>query len=140
MIESRKGSLFVVIVALLALVACSKDSESGAGDKSVKTPAAPAKGAARPPAPAVDERVTLIGTARDAKGGAMLVKEDGGTLYVKGLGAWPDELHGKSVSVTGIVRREKLIPDPKTDDAGAVSQGAFGDQTVIDEAAWKLAE
>jgi hypothetical protein len=54
--------------------------------------------------------VTLTGTARDAKLGAMLILDNGKALAVDGLDAWPVELHGKRVVVTGVLEERVDLP------------------------------
>lgn len=84
--------------------------------------------------------VTLLGTAHDAKGGAVIDSEQHGVVYVEGLDFWPDALHGKRVRARGELVEMKLIPDPAVGPDGAISQGAVGKQTVLRGATWELAE
>ncbi len=81
--------------------------------------------------------VTLRGTARDAKGGAVLLLPSNNPIYIEGLDSWPREFSGKEVSVTGVLREKKLIPDPYISPDGGISQGAIGTQTVLEKAKWK---
>lgn len=76
-------------------------------------------------------RTTLLGLARDAKGGAVLVTDTGDPVYLEGLDAWPPELLGKRVRATGRLAQKKYSPDPVVDKTGAISQGAEGMQTVL---------
>ncbi len=82
------------------------------------------------------ERVTVVGRAANAKGGAVVVV-DGAPYYLPQLDEWPDDLLGKTVEVTGIKSREQFIPEVVVDKDGAISQGAVGQQTTIREATWK---
>ncbi|MFX0101718.1 MAG: hypothetical protein ACFFCS_19290 [Candidatus Hodarchaeota archaeon] len=81
----------------------------------------------------IGQRASLIGVARNAKGGAVLVTENDGPIYIIGLESWPDDTLGKTVRMEGILKEEKLIPDPVVDDDGAISQGAVGMQLVLYE-------
>lgn len=54
--------------------------------------------------------VTLTGIARDAKLGAILILDDGKALAVEGLEAWPAELHGRRVVVTGVLEERADLP------------------------------
>jgi hypothetical protein len=81
---------------------------------------------------------TVVGEAANAKAGAVVLTDVYGEVYVKGLAAWPDDVVGKTVELSGLLRREKLIPDPVTNEDGAVTAGAYGDQTVIADADWKV--
>ncbi|MFX1258106.1 MAG: hypothetical protein ACFFAN_09615 [Promethearchaeota archaeon] len=82
----------------------------------------------------IGQQITLLGTAKDAKGGAVLITTDNDVIYIKGLEFWSSELLNKQVSVSGLLNKEKLIPDPATDKNGAISCGAFGEQLVIEQA------
>lgn len=81
--------------------------------------------------------VTVRGIARDAKGGAVLLPANTDPIYIEGLSSWPDEVLGKEVSVTGVLREKKLIPDPYIASDGGISQGAIGTQMVLEKATWK---
>jgi hypothetical protein len=82
-------------------------------------------------------RVTLRGRAVDSKGGAVVVTQSG-PVYILGLDSWkPLGLDGKQVTVTGFLRKTKLIPDPVQDKNGEISQGAIGEQQVLDGATWR---
>jgi hypothetical protein len=87
----------------------------------------------------VGKTVTLIGIARDAKGGAVLVTPRREPVYIKGPDCWPSEFFGKRISATGVLREEKYIPDPSIGANGAISQGAYGNQYVLEKAQWKSA-
>ncbi len=80
------------------------------------------------------QKVTLLGTAKDAKGGAVLITTDGYVIYIKGLEYWSPELIDKKVSVSGLLKQEKLIPDPVIDKNGGISCGAIGEQLVLEKA------
>ncbi len=99
--------------------------------------AACASGPPAPPARSLAERVTLSGTAADAKGGAVVVTDDGAVVYLEGVDAWPAGIRGHRVEVTGKRTRKKLIPDPVVSPTGERSAGAFGDQDVIEGATWQ---
>lgn len=83
--------------------------------------------------------ITLIGTAKDAKGGAVLVTAEGEVIYLGGLSQWNDRFFGKEMAVTGVLRDKKLIPDPEN-KAGAHGAGALGTQLVLDDPSWELRE
>jgi hypothetical protein len=48
----------------------------------------------------VDEQVTVAGTALNAASGAI-VSLQGRPIYVSALGAWPPEVVGREIEVTG---------------------------------------
>jgi hypothetical protein len=84
----------------------------------------------------MSEQVTLEGTAENAKGGAVVVVADGRVVYLRGKTAWPDEVRRTQVTVIGTLTSTKLIPSPVRAPDGAISQGAEGDQWVLDQ--WTL--
>lgn len=84
-------------------------------------------------------RVELEGVARDAKGGAVLVADDGRVVYLEALPSWPEAVEGTRVRASGILARMKYIPSPAVADDGAISQGAEGLQDVLRQAEWEPA-
>ena len=82
----------------------------------------------------IGQKVTLRGIAKDAKGGAVLTTTEGSVIYIKELESWSSELLDKQVSVSGLLNKEKLIPDPVVDKNGAFRSGAFGFQFVLEKA------
>ncbi|MDP2341896.1 MAG: hypothetical protein Q8O67_13140 [Deltaproteobacteria bacterium] len=76
--------------------------------------------------------VELRGTAENAKGGAVVVVA-GQPIYLRNQAGWPDELRGTQVSVKGTLTSTKLLPSPVRAPDGAISQGAEGDQWVLDQ-------
>jgi len=86
----------------------------------------------------IGQKVNLNGTAKDAKGGAVLITPEGYVIYIKGLDFWPSELFDKSISVSGLLKNEKFIPDPIIDENGAISTGATGDQLVLENSEYSV--
>ena len=82
----------------------------------------------------IGQKVTLHGTAKDAKGGAVLITTDEHVIYIKCLDFWSSKLLNKQISVSGVLNKEKLIPDPVIDEDGAISCGAFGEYYVLENA------
>ena len=80
------------------------------------------------------KEITLHGTARDAKGGAVLLTDDNIPIYIKGLSTWTSGIEGSRVSASGVLKKEKYIPDPTIDEDGGISQGAIGMQYVLTNA------
>jgi hypothetical protein len=80
----------------------------------------------------LDKEVILTGMAKDAKGGAVLIINEM-PIYMKGLLSWSLDHFGKIIKVKGILRDEKIIPDPHVDEDGAISQGAIGKQLVLED-------
>jgi hypothetical protein len=137
---------FLSVVMLLPVFGCAAPSPppathaagpaaAPASAPSAAAPAATTTCTSKLPAPGP---ATLCGRAEDAKGGAVLVLDDGAVLYLLGLESWPDALHKKRVLASGRVGRKKLFPDP-TPQGGLQTQGAYGDQLVLDGASYRLA-
>jgi len=82
----------------------------------------------------IGQKVTLLGTAKDAKGGAVLITTDEHVIYIKGLDFWSSELLNEQISVSGLLKKENFIPDPVIDEDGAISCGAFGEDYVLEKA------
>lgn len=87
----------------------------------------------------VGSRVRLAGTARDAKGGAVLLVGQS-PLYLAGLQSWPKEANGKQVAVGGTLVDRAYLPEAKKNEKGEWSQGAEGTQLVLESPAWRLLE
>ncbi|MFX1238477.1 MAG: hypothetical protein ACFE8P_12255 [Promethearchaeota archaeon] len=88
----------------------------------------------------LDQQVTLYGIARDAKGGAVLITAEEIPIYIENIASWPPELHYKKITAIGVLKKKKLIPDPKIDKNGGISQGAIGMQLVLEKAEFFLKE
>jgi len=86
----------------------------------------------------IDQNFSFIGRAENAKGGAVVVLQNQEVIYVRNLSFWKDEVTGKQISIKGIVRLEKYIPDPYISEDGGISQGAIGSQYVLDDAQWYI--
>ncbi len=82
----------------------------------------------------IDQEVTLEGVAENAKGGGVLVLPSLEVVYIRYLQWWDEHVRGTKVIMTGILRYEKFIPDPDVAEDGAISQGAIGNQFVLDKA------
>ena len=85
-------------------------------------------------APRGDE---VRGVAQNAKGGAVLLCEDGRVVYISGLDAWPETALNKTVVATGKLEQSDYVPDPVVADDGAMSAGAEGLEWVLRDAEWK---
>ena len=83
---------------------------------------------------------TIRGRAENAKGGAVVITDTMGVVYIDGVDSWDDDVVGKDVVVKGEIFHGKQIPDPVVDEDGAISTGAAGIQTVLLNPKWKLKE
>ena len=82
----------------------------------------------------IDQEVFLKGRAENGKGGAVVILQNQEVIYIRNLSSWKDDTVGRHVTIKGIVRLEKYIPDPVVSEDGAISQGAIGSQYVLDDA------
>ncbi len=80
----------------------------------------------------IGEKVTLEGTAQNSKAGAVLLLGTGNVIWIRRKGSWDDTRVGKEITLTGILRREKYIPNHMTSDDGGISQGAEGLQYTLE--------
>ncbi len=82
----------------------------------------------------IGQKITIIGIAKDAKGGAVVLTPEKVAIYIKGLDSWSSELFDKRLEVTGVLKEEKFIPDPVVDEDGSISTGGYGDHLVLENA------
>ena len=83
--------------------------------------------------PTSEPRMALIGVARTAPTGATVVLNSGIVYYVHGMERWPDDVDGKFVTATGVIKTVAITP------AGIDASSAPGvDVCVIREIDWKL--
>ncbi|HJN76087.1 MAG TPA: hypothetical protein QGF58_19300 [Myxococcota bacterium] len=79
------------------------------------------------------------GVAGDAKGGAILITEDGRVLYLVGLDSWPSWALGHPVTATGTVSEQDYLPKATQDKDGAWTQGTTGGKdTVLQSTGWYM--
>ena len=75
------------------------------------------------------------GVARDVKGGAMIVGDDGKSTRIDGLDRWPTALEGKRVIAEGVMEKRSgpaCVNDPMP------CQGIVGDYWVLADAKYRL--
>jgi hypothetical protein len=85
----------------------------------------------------------VVGTARTAKGRAVVVKPDGGHVTMLGLEAWPDGVDGLSVRATGTLGEARVLPEARQLPDGARTQGVApgsDPDTVLSDASWALVD
>lgn len=78
------------------------------------------------------KEITLLGIAFNSKAGAVLKLKDDMIVYISDLVYWSDKFLKQQMHVTGIFYRKKIIPDVIIDENGAISQGAPGEQYVLE--------
>ncbi|MCA9491525.1 MAG: hypothetical protein KC621_16450 [Myxococcales bacterium] len=69
------------------------------------------------------EAAMIEGVARDAKGGAVILLDDGAPVYVDGLETWPPGVHGLRIRAEGEEVSERYVPAATVAPDGAISQG-----------------
>ncbi len=85
-----------------------------------------------------DEEVTVIGTARNGKGNALIVTKERVAYYIEGLDFWEVAVEGKEISVTGILNVETLTEEDLRNEQGEWKQGVTGDRKIISKARWQF--
>ena len=131
--------VLVSILAALTVASCGKP-----------TVPAPSKAAPFPLEARLGHVVTVEGIPEDAKLGALLMIGGARTVWIDGLDAWPPELRGKVVEVTGKVIQRSDLPvfvhqDGQPERAGIpVSPGTDLEQArrrfLLTAARWKVVE
>ena len=91
------------------------------------------------PAHLVGQTITLVGTARDAHLGAVVLLSDNTPVFIDGLPMWDDQWDGKRIRVTGLLKDDSIAPDPEVNQQGEVSHGMYGDAFVLVDASWEEA-
>lgn len=81
--------------------------------------------------------VTLSGIADDAASGAVIVEDDGHVTLVVGLQAWPAELRGRRVEVTGNLGTTSMGDGGGLDADGNAVHGASGGSRALFDARWQ---
>jgi hypothetical protein len=82
--------------------------------------------------------VKVVGEADDAKAGAIVVLADGVPVYLSGVDAWPAEVRGRAVRVTGTLRVGQPAPQARVSPSGEHSAGMTGSALVIESPKWEL--
>lgn len=86
-----------------------------------------------------DTLTTVVGRAENARGGAVIVTSDG-PVYVEGLAAWDDGLLHRQVKAVGVRKVKQLLPPATKNEKGEWTQGAEGQQEVLEGAQWGSAD
>ena len=150
----RGATGLIVVFAFAVLSGCSsggatdgpggswlKGAEKGAqpGGKSGGEQGDPERDRPSPDKVPADAKAQVAGTAEDAKGGAVVHEADGRVVYIEGLDSWPEDLLGKAVTAEGRLVVKQYIPEATVAPDGAISQGAEGEQWVLENAMWGAA-
>ncbi len=101
--------------------------------------AAPSFGAPTAAPAAASKAFTVVGMARNAALGAVVVGANGAVWYIDKMSEWDGQWLNKKVSVSGTTQSRKLAPDPTVGPNGEVSHGMVGTSKVIVGAKVRLA-
>jgi len=85
----------------------------------------------------LDSQVTISAVAHNAKAGAVVMTDQNEVIYLRDLREWQDALLGRRVLIEGVLRRQHVYPEVRTED-GAISQGISGKQWIIDVKHYRL--
>lgn len=86
----------------------------------------------------LNQRVTINGIARNAMLGAIVKTSDNTPIYIDGISEWESNILGKSIVVTGVLRRQKLAPNPEVGPNGEQSHGLKGDSYALENSTWTV--
>jgi hypothetical protein len=100
----RGVRLLGLLLMVMALSACTRPTAPDASASSSASTSAPSPWEAK-----LGQVVTIDGMAEDLKLGAVLIRP-GDMVWVDGLDAWPGDLRGKHVQVTGKVIQRADLP------------------------------
>jgi len=112
------------VLVVLALLGCRR-APPGPAALAEPSPSPPAaeKKVVKMKTSRGEPRLDYTGTARDAKGGAVLVMKHGAVAYVEGRERWEDSALGKTVTVRGRLVEKAHLPVARRSPGGAISQG-----------------
>jgi len=82
-----------------------------------------------------EKNIVVIGTAWNAKGGAIVVTKKEAVYYVRGLVDWDKKFYGKKVKLTG---KLVLVDHPKRGKDQPLVQDMEGTQRIVEDAKWEL--
>ena len=88
----------------------------------------------------VGQTVTIDGTARNARMGAVVLTDERTPIYLEGLQEWDSSTNGKPVAVTGELVLRSLAPNPTVGPNGEVSHGMEGDAYVVRAPTWNVVD
>lgn len=77
-----------------------------------------------------EQETTISGKAENLKAGAVLMIDDNTPVFIEGMNEWDDDLIGKKMKLTGILRRKQIYPQIKN-EGGIISQGMSGTPMVL---------
>ncbi len=74
--------------------------------------------------------------AQNAMLGAVVMMDDLSPIFLEGIKEWDHEVVGKSVIVTGVLRRKLLAPQATISPNGEISQGVENDNYILENPKW----
>ncbi len=84
----------------------------------------------------LNEQIKISGSAENARLGAIVMTEDFTPIFLSGINEWDNNIEGKSVVVTGVLRRKLLAPKATVGTNGEISHGVGGDSYVLENPTW----
>ncbi len=87
-----------------------------------------------------ENKVTIIGVAKNAKMGAIILTKDQDVYYIDGLHSWDEVVYQKEVKVTGILKLETFKAEDLKNKKGEYKQGIAGDKKTILKPIWEILE
>lgn len=117
--KSMHGKIMLTIVVLVISNACHQE---------------------KPKENMEDQNITITGTARNGKDGALILTKEDSVYYVYGLESWEASVNGKEISVTGVLNIGSLALDEMKNEKGEWKAGVVGDKKIILNAKWRIIE
>lgn len=85
-----------------------------------------------------DQNITVIGTARNGKDGALVLTREDSVYYIDGLESWEGAINGREIRVTGILKIETLSTNEMKNEEGEWKSGVVGEKKTIHRAKWTV--
>lgn len=77
-----------------------------------------------------EQETTISGKAENLKAGAVLMIDENTPVFIEDMDEWDDDMIGKTIKLTGVLRRKQIYPEIKT-EGGIISQGMSGVPMVL---------
>ena len=87
-----------------------------------------------------DQSITVMGIARNGKGGALISTKEDSVYYIDGLDFWEASVNGKEISITGVLHIESFAVDEMKNERDEWKAGVVGERKSILNAKWKVIE
>ncbi len=87
-----------------------------------------------------EKEVTIIGIAKNAKMGAVILTENQNVYYIDVINSWDDNIKGKELRVTGVIIVETFKAEDLKSEKGEWKTGMEGDKKTMLKPVWEMVE